>query len=51
MFSPIIQKALNYLKIKSSERFFYDEYGKYLRSEQSWEEFEGKINSFVENNG
>jgi len=44
--SKIIQEAIFILKLKAAEHFFYEEYGKYLRHEQSWDEFRAKIDAF-----
>lgn len=44
--SKIINEALFILELKVAEYFFYEEYGKYLRNEQSWDEFRMKIDSF-----
>lgn len=45
--SKVINEALSFLKLKVAEYFFYEEYGKYLRGEQSWNEFIARIDDFV----
>lgn len=44
--SKIIQDAIAVLKLKAAEHYFHEEYGKYLRNEQSWDEFKAKIDAF-----
>lgn len=44
--SKIIQEAIFLLKLKAAEHYFHEEYGKYLRNEQSWDEFRTKIDAY-----
>lgn len=47
--SAIIQDAIFMLKLKAAEHYFHEEYGKYLRGEQSFDEMRQKIDKFEMN--
>jgi len=44
--SAIIADAIAILKLKAAESFFREQYGKYLRGETSWAEFQTIVQNY-----
>lgn len=46
--SSTVFDAIALFELEAAEHFFREEHGKYLRNEQSWEEFQKKVQNYAE---